>query len=771
MTLASWFSSLRRSRRRLGPTWTRRDRPRASRRRASFEGLENRSLLSSVSFIDSSESESAGTEINIPVALSNDVTTIGFDWPGPVGLAYDRVTGNLYVNQSDDAGTVSKVTPAGTISTFANGFHPDPLDQTAGDLAVDSFGDLYVANVNAQAVNVVTPAGVVSTFTKLTSDPFGLAIDSHDTLCLRQRTRRRHGEQGVEHRHARRGHHLRLRVRQSDGPGLRRGWQPLRRQHRQRHGEQGDARGRGHPLRLRVRRTRRPGRRRGWRPLRRQRGRRHGEGGDARGRDATTVTSGLTKPDGLAFDPAGNLFVAEYGGIGTVSKFSKTVTVPFTLGGTAVSGVDYSGVTASPLTFGIGQTTLGHHRHAPLRPRPQPDADIHPGHAHGRRRPGQPVGQHADHQRAPERCSSAPAARPSTRAPARSAYRSRSRAAATDTVTVPFTLGGTAVSGIAFSGVTASPLTFGVGQTTADITGTLLSDPGPSQTLTLTLGTPTGGRRPGQSLGQHADHHRAGGGAVQHRQRDRERERRHVQHPGDRLGHAHRLDLRLRVQRSPYGLAFDAAGNLYVANAGDDTVSKVTPAGVVSTFASGFDDPVGLAFDAAGNLYVANAGDNTVSKVTPAGTVSHLRLRVQRSRRPGLRRRRQPLRRQRRQRHGEQGDARGGGQHLRHRVQRSRRPGLRPAGNLYVANNGNDTVSKVTPAGVVSTFASGFNGPIGLAFDAAGNLYVADQRQRHGERGDARGGGQHLRLRVQRSRRPGLRTPATSTSPTPATTR
>ena len=136
MTLASWFSSLRHSRRRLGPTWTRRDRPRASRRRASFEGLENRSLLSSVSFIDSSESESAGTEINIPVALSNDVTTIGFDWPGPVGLAYDRVTGNLYVNQSDDAGTVSKVTPAGTISTFANGFHPDPLDQTAGDLAV-----------------------------------------------------------------------------------------------------------------------------------------------------------------------------------------------------------------------------------------------------------------------------------------------------------------------------------------------------------------------------------------------------------------------------------------------------------------------------------------------------------------------------------------------------------------------------------------------------------------------------------------------------------
>ena len=61
-----------------------------------------------------------------------------------------------------------------------------------------------------------------------------------------------------------------------------------------------------------------------------------------------------------------------------------------------------------------------------------------------------------------------------------------------ETVTVPFTLGGTAVAGIDYSGVTASPLTFGIGQTTQDITGTLLSDPGPSQTLTFTLGTPTG---------------------------------------------------------------------------------------------------------------------------------------------------------------------------------------------------------------------------------------------------------------------------------------
>ncbi len=100
----------------------------------------------------------------------------------------------------------------------------------------------------------------------------------------------------------------------------------------------------------------------------------------------------------------------------------------------------------------------------------------------------------------------------------------------------------------------------------------------------------------------------------------------------------------------PDALAFDAAGNLYVANYGGGTISKVTPAGVVSTFASGLYDTGGLAFDAAGNLYVAD--------------------------------------------------------------------------NLDVADS---TIAKVTPSGAVSTFASsGINGPFGLAFNASGSLFVAN---------------------------------------------
>ena len=78
------------------------------------------------------------------------------------------------------------------------------------------------------------------------------------------------------------------------------------------------------------------------------------------------------------------------------------------------------------------------------------------------------------------------------------------------------------------------------------------------------------------------------------------------------------------------------------------------------------------------------------------------------------------------------------------------------AGNVYVADTGNHTIRKVTPAGVVTTLAglagsSGsadgtgsaarFNGPAGVAVDSAGNVYVADHWQPHDPQGDARRGG------------------------------
>src|SRR5437667_73792 len=89
----------------------------------------------------------------------------------------------------------------------------------------------------------------------------------------------------------------------------------------------------------------------------------------------------------------------------------------------------------------------------------------------------------------------------------------------------------------------------------------------------------------------------------------------------------------------PSGVAVDSAGNIYVADYGNHTIRKVTPAGVVTTLAgvagsSGsadgtgsdarFNGPLGVAMDSADNVYVADSGNNTIRKVTPTGVVTTL---------------------------------------------------------------------------------------------------------------------------------------------------
>src|SRR5947208_1611193 len=88
-----------------------------------------------------------------------------------------------------------------------------------------------------------------------------------------------------------------------------------------------------------------------------------------------------------------------------------------------------------------------------------------------------------------------------------------------------------------------------------------------------------------------------------------------------------------------FGVAADTAGNVYVADTENHTIRKVTLAGVVTTLAglaggSGsadgtgsdarFFDPSGVAVDSVGNAYVADTVNNTIRKVTPAGVVTTL---------------------------------------------------------------------------------------------------------------------------------------------------
>ena len=147
---------------------------------------------------------------------------------------------------------------------------------------------------------------------------------------------------------------------------------------------------------------------------------------------------------------------------------------------------------------------------------------------------------------------------------------------------------------------------------------------------------------------------------------------------------------------TPYSIAIDASGNVYTANFGNNTVSKITSTGTLTqtwaTLASGT-NPDAIAIDASGNVYTANAGNNTVSKITSGGSVTQVWATLASGADPtGI--------------------------------------AIDASGNVFTSNNGNNTVSKITSSGSITqayaTLISGSN-PRSLAIDASsGNLYVAN---------------------------------------------
>lgn len=179
----------------------------------------------------------------------------------------------------------------------------------------------------------------------------------------------------------------------------------------------------------------------------------------------------------------------------------------------------------------------------------------------------------------------------------------------------------------------------------------------------------------------------------------------------------------------PFGVVLDKAGNLYVADGGDNnSIRKISVDGVGTTFAGGsvegyadgpgtaaaFNTPSGLAIDGAGNLYVADTGNNAIRKITPGGVVTTLA-----------------------------GGGAPGHQDGRGAAARFNGPigiAVDAAGVVYVSDTYNDRIRRIAPDGEVTTIAGGrragqadgaaaqalFNAPTGLALAANGDLYIAD---------------------------------------------
>ncbi len=147
------------------------------------------------------------------------------------------------------------------------------------------------------------------------------------------------------------------------------------------------------------------------------------------------------------------------------------------------------------------------------------------------------------------------------------------------------------------------------------------------------------------------------------------------------------------LMRLSYVEAAAGTGNLFVSDDDSGNIYEFTPNGTKSTFASGLKGPYGLAFDGNGNLFVADNYFNSgnLYEFTPSGVRSTFASGLSYQNYPG-------------------GLAIDG------------------SGNLFMtAPSGNSyNIYEFTPSGTKSTFASGLIDPGGLAFDGSGNLFVAD---------------------------------------------
>lgn len=172
----------------------------------------------------------------------------------------------------------------------------------------------------------------------------------------------------------------------------------------------------------------------------------------------------------------------------------------------------------------------------------------------------------------------------------------------------------------------------------------------------------------------------------------------------------------------PSGVAMDGAGDLFISDSGNNRIRKVTPApatpttksditrGTITTYAGGdintsLSSPAGLAMDGAGNLYIADSGNEVIRRIDTNGVMTTVA--------------------------GQVGNANPyPGDGVLATAATLSAPwsvAIDPDGNLYIADTGNNAVRRVDAlTGIITTVVSNLNAPRSLAFDPAGVLYVAN---------------------------------------------
>ena len=186
---------------------------------------------------------------------------------------------------------------------------------------------------------------------------------------------------------------------------------------------------------------------------------------------------------------------------------------------------------------------------------------------------------------------------------------------------------------------------------------------------------------------------------------------------------------------TPTGVAFDAAGNAYIAEHDGGRIRKVDPSGIITTFAGGgtngysgdggpaigasINEPGYVAVDAAGNVYFADTGNNVVREVKTSGIISTVAG------------------------DGTAGYSGDGAAATSAKLNSPQGLVTLPGGGFLVTDTGNNVVRKVDAAGTITTIAGNgtaayagdggaataaeLNAPVGLALDPAGELFIADQ--------------------------------------------